>query len=156
VAGASPAVTVIPASTAVSAVLSPDRGLAEQVRALKTESGLTWAQFARLFGVTPRAVHFWVEGGRMTADNQRRLEHLREAITTINAPAPPEVREALFSIDPAGRSPYSTLISELTGPSTRRRSSRSPLGAEETLEGTGVPGNIVGPEGFSGITLRRR
>ena len=155
-AEAAPVVTTVPASTALGAHLAPtrERGVAAQVRALKMDSGLTWAQFAGLFGVTPRAVHFWVEGGRLSDDHIDRLERVRQVISSIDAATPAAAREALFSIAPQGRTTYSLLVAELEPSSSRAAFDSSPLGFEEFESGVGAPGEPVAPEDMPGIKLR--
>jgi DNA-binding transcriptional regulator YiaG len=104
----------------------PDERLTtgEQVSALKEQSGLTWGQVADLFGVSRRAVHFWVEGGNMAAYNVARLQHLQMELAYLVGATPADVRKGLFTLDDGRSTPYARLIDEvnpsgprlLTGP----------------------------------------
>lgn len=60
-------------------------------------SGLTWEQIARYFGVSRRAVHLWVSGGRMSAANEELLVHLVRAIDSVNHLAISARRQALLN-----------------------------------------------------------
>jgi len=91
----------------------------EQVSALKEQSGLTWGQVADLFGVSRRAVHFWVEGGKMAAYNVTRLQHLQMEFAYLVGAAPVDVRRALFTLDDGRSSPYARLITEVNAPGPR-------------------------------------
>lgn len=153
-AEAAPVVTAIPASAAVGASLAPQLGLAAQVRALKHDSGLTWAQFAALFGVTPRAVHFWVEGGRITSGHQERLERVRQVLGSIDAATPSAAREALFTVVAGGHTPYALLVAETHREGDRDRSNSMPFGFEESPSGVGVTGRPVATEDIPGFSLR--
>ena len=86
----------------------------QRVSKLKDESGLTWGQIAELFGVSRRAVHFWVEGGNMASHNVARLQRLEEARREIVGDGPAAVRNGLFTITSNGQSPFSRLLSEIT------------------------------------------
>ena len=90
----------------------------QRVSKLKEESGLTWGQIAELFGVSRRAVHFWVEGGNMVAHNVERLLRLEEARRAINGVGPTAVRNGFFTVTANGQSPFAKLLSEIapTGP----------------------------------------
>jgi len=69
---------------------------AELVRALRDQSGLTWDQISRLFGVSRRAVHLWVSGGRMNAANQELLSELISLISKLPGTSPSEKRASLL------------------------------------------------------------
>lgn len=70
---------------------------AEQLVELHDASGLTWDQIARYFGVSRRAVHLWVSGGRMTASNAELLVHLARAVDGVRNLDPAARRQALLS-----------------------------------------------------------
>lgn len=82
------------------------------VRRLWNTSGLTGEQMARLFGVSRRAVHLWVSGGRMNAANHERLAHLLAVIDALPGHTPAQRRAALLAPDEHGMSPYDRLRSE--------------------------------------------
>lgn len=63
------------------------------------ESGLTWDQIARYFGVSRRAVHLWASGGRMSASNEELLAHLVQAVQAVKHLEPAARRQALLRID---------------------------------------------------------
>lgn len=111
----------------------------QRVSRLKEESGLTWGQLADLFGVSRRAVHFWVEGGNMAAHNVARLLRLEVARNTIIGVGPGDVRNGFFVADATGQSLYAKLVSEIA-PATPRlmegppiESSRPPLSIGPTV-----------------------
>lgn len=56
---------------------------AELLTRTHRESGLTWDQLARYFGVSRRAVHLWAAGGRMSATNEELLAHLVFAVDRL-------------------------------------------------------------------------
>ncbi len=70
---------------------------AERVRRLKSESGLTWDQLRRLFGVSERSMHLWASGARMNARNAERLTFLEQVVHALGAKNADECREALVS-----------------------------------------------------------
>lgn len=73
------------------------RSTALQLAEVHETSGLTWEQIARYFGVSRRAVHLWVSGGRMTASNEELLVHLVQAVGSVKHLTPPNRRQALLS-----------------------------------------------------------
>lgn len=91
------------ASTATPAAL---------VRRLWSTSGLTGEQIARLFGVSRRAVHLWVSGGRMNAANHERLAHLLAVIDALPGHTPAQRRAALLAPDEQGMSQFDRLRSD--------------------------------------------
>lgn len=78
------------------------------IRQLHSQSGLTWDQLARLFGVSRRAVHLWAAGGRMNSRNIEFLGVLKRVANSLPAGTPEERRALLFSQDD-GRSLYDVL-----------------------------------------------
>lgn len=83
---------------------SPDallrkRSTASLLAATREESGLTWEQIARYFGVSRRAVHLWASGGRMTASNAELLAHLMRAVEAVKHLSPADRRQALLRSD---------------------------------------------------------
>lgn len=89
--------TAIPASTA------------ESVRGLREETGLTWDQMARLFGVSRRAVHHWASGGRMNSVNEKHLSDIWTAVRQLPAHDPGERRTLLISTPTDGPSIFEQL-----------------------------------------------
>ncbi len=81
-----------------SAVLdgeSPDSSTV--VRKLHDESGLTWEQLGRLFGVSRRAVHLWANGGRMNAGNAETLSDLVSIVRALPATSTNARRNSLLT-----------------------------------------------------------
>jgi hypothetical protein len=74
------------------------------VRWLHDESGLTWDQLGRVFGVSRRAVHLWANGGRLNAGNAEILNQLIAVIRNLPATTPNGRRSALLASDPHGQS----------------------------------------------------
>lgn len=72
-----------------------------RVRQLKDDSGLTWDQLRRLFGVSRRALHSWAGGARMNSRNEERLVCLESVIAALEGGAT-ERRDALLGSSPDG------------------------------------------------------
>lgn len=70
---------------------------AELVARVRDDSGLTWDQLARYFGVSRRAVHLWAAGGRMSASNEELLMHLVDIVETLADRSPEARRQTLLS-----------------------------------------------------------
>ena len=70
---------------------------ASRVRRLKNQSGLTWDQLRRLFGVSERSMHLWAGGARMNARNAERLAYLEQVVHVLGAKDADQSREALLS-----------------------------------------------------------
>lgn len=86
----------------------------ERVRAIKEESGLTWKQLGRLFGVSMRAVQGWAVDGRLSSKNLERLMRLEEIIGRYSAGTPDETRLRLMSVVPGhNESPFSQMLADL-------------------------------------------
>lgn len=77
---------------------------ADSVRWLHAESGLTWDQLGRLFGVSRRAVHFWATGGKLNATNAELLRQLTEIVRGLDANTPSARRDLLLSFGADGKS----------------------------------------------------
>ncbi|GAB3878048.1 hypothetical protein GCM10027612_01730 [Microbispora bryophytorum subsp. camponoti] len=83
--------------------------LAEAVRALRDESGLTWDQLGKLFGVTRRALHLWATGGRINAAHTEVLGAVLQVVRQLPAQDAASRRELLLAPGPDGRSLYDRL-----------------------------------------------
>jgi hypothetical protein len=77
---------------------------ADSVRWLHAESGLTWDQLGRLFGVSRRAVHFWATGGKLNATNVELLRQLTEIVRGLDANTPTARRDLLLTFGADGKS----------------------------------------------------
>ncbi|MBR7206951.1 hypothetical protein KB219_35335, partial [Pseudomonas aeruginosa] len=71
---------------------------------MKEETGLTWDQLGRIFGVSRRAVHLWANGGRMNAGNAETLYDLMSVVRSLPGENSDERRMALLALDKDGRS----------------------------------------------------
>ena len=81
---------------------------------IRDQSGLTWAQIARLFNVSRRSVHMWLDGGRMSAANEEHLHRLAAMVRALGADDPDGRRTLLLTPDPAtGRSPFNQIRYDL-------------------------------------------
>jgi transcriptional regulator with XRE-family HTH domain len=92
----------------------PTSELALAVRRLKERSGLSWQQLADAFGVSRRAVHFWSNGGNMTAPNVGRLRSLEREVTAIDTGDPKAMRAALLAPAADGSSIFQAWITAVT------------------------------------------
>ena len=121
-AGVSTWVLTSPHVTSGASRLAPS----QRVSKLKEESGLTWGQLAELFGVSRRAVHFWVEGGNIAAHNVARLLRLEMARNAVIGVGPRDVRNGFFTVDTTGQSLFAKLLSEVL-PSAPRLMAGPPI-----------------------------
>jgi hypothetical protein len=74
------------------------------VRWLHDETGLTWDQLGRIFGVSRRAVHLWASGGRMNSANLERLHEFYATVKDVAALSVDERRSKLLMPNRNGRS----------------------------------------------------
>lgn len=94
-------------------IVQTDSGLTvEEVRSgsaevmeLRRLSGMTWGQLALLFDVTPRTLHFWASGKRLTPSNEEKLGRVVATIRQIDRGSAQENRDALFRIQSDGIRP---------------------------------------------------
>lgn len=82
---------------------------ASLVRTLREESGLTWDQLGRFFGVSRRAVHLWANGGGMNSINLEHLHRLLAEVRALPASTSETRRSALLRIGPDGMSALTRL-----------------------------------------------
>lgn len=78
---------------------SPSTSTAEGVARLRADSGLTWDQLGRLFGVSRRAVHLWAAGKHMNARNIELLSALQRVVARAPGNSAQERRAWLFAAD---------------------------------------------------------
>ncbi len=94
--------------------IEPALPLGERVATFKAESGLTWSQVAQLFAVSPRSVHLWVAGGRMTARHEERLATLAARLAEVPSnSAPEDVRSRLLAAQGAEPSLFAAWLLEV-------------------------------------------
>lgn len=79
----------------------PQPAAVSRVRQVKEDTGLTWDQFRRLFGVSQRSVHLWASGARMSARNEERLAHIEQVVSALGLATPQQRRDILLR-SPAG------------------------------------------------------
>lgn len=101
ITGVNSSVDHIGAVTAETQSEPADRDL---VRWLHDNSGLTWEQLGRLFGVSRRAVHLWASGGRMNASNATTLHELAATVRSLPGDTPNERRAGLLRVQSDGAS----------------------------------------------------
>lgn len=73
-----------------------------EIMELRRLSGMTWSELAALFDVTPRTLHFWASGKRLTSSNEERLRQVVATVRHIDRGSAQENRDALFMIQPDG------------------------------------------------------
>jgi transcriptional regulator with XRE-family HTH domain len=97
---------------------------ADLVRKLLKESGLTWDQIARLFGVSRRAVYLWASGGRLNSANQELLTELLQRVEELPGGTPEEKRRGLLQPQDHGISIFDEIRSRRpsSGPNDINRS----------------------------------
>ena len=101
-----------PASALGRAVNSTNTvSTASSVVQLRIDSGLTWDQLGRLFGVSRRAVHMWASGKRMNSRNIELLSELRRMIAAAPGSTSDERRSWLFSASEHGITPIEQFMS---------------------------------------------
>lgn len=132
--------------TSAVPVLRPPAALGRVVRGLKERSGLSWQQLADAFGVTPRSLHFWVNGGNMSGEHVARLNQLSAYVDHFDNGEPQHVRTALTLPRSAGRSILAELV-ESARPRTLGGQS-SPSTRLSNVEASGrYAGRLVKAEG---------
>jgi hypothetical protein len=88
---------------------------AESVARLHVDSGLTWDQMGRLFGVSRRAVHLWASGKHMNARNIELLSTLQKLVASAPGNSPEQRRAWLFTAGPNGDSPLDQYMASRRG-----------------------------------------
>jgi DNA-binding transcriptional regulator YiaG len=145
--------TQIPTTSHVNPHAGYEENMGQLVQDLKEATGLTWSQFADLFGVSRRAVHFWVSGGNISADHIALFESIRARVSRLGKMTAAETRSALFTLGENGMSLYATLIGETSR--LARASDSRPLGTADLESNVGNPGILVGSETVDGIERNR-
>lgn len=96
--------SLAPRVHSVAAPSSSIGSAAKAIRKAHEDSGLTWEQLARIFGVSRRSLHLWANGARMNATNAEMLMDFLNLIEVMDAGSPPERRTALLTLGADGRS----------------------------------------------------
>jgi|GEM_PF-5232109 transcriptional regulator with XRE-family HTH domain len=92
---------------ATEAVISPGERIA-QLRAL---TGLTAEQLGRLFGVSRRSIHNWINGSPMVAHHEERAAKLLEIVQSLPGRSPEQRRAELLDSS-KGTSLFHRLVAE--------------------------------------------
>lgn len=77
-------------------VSTPRLDLGGTVRQLRHRTGLSWAQLAEALGISRRAIHFWADGGNISAANAARLSAISAQVDELGSIPPDEVRLAIL------------------------------------------------------------
>lgn len=95
------------------------RSDSDEIVWIKENSGLTWDQLGKVFGVSRRAVHMWANGGRLNEANARRLWEFASIIQRLKTETPeatPEtIRARLNQVEVDGYSIVGRLRQERSG-----------------------------------------
>lgn len=86
----------------------------EMLLDLQKQTGLTWSQIARLFGVSRRSVHLWASGKPMRSKHEERLCHLVAVIRPYFADGSEQTKAALLDTRD-GTSLFHKLVNENSG-----------------------------------------
>lgn len=115
----------------------PRPATVSRVRRIKEDSGLTWDQFRRLFGVSQRSVHLWASGARMSARNEERLTQIEQVVSALGLATPQQRRDNLLrSPTGGGRSIFQRLEGSAGQP--------APVDIEALTESSGAGPTIHG------------
>ena len=115
----------------------PQPAAATRVRQVKDDSGLTWNQFRRLFGVSQRSVHLWASGGRMNARNEERLAYIEQVVSTLGLATAQQRRDTLLMSPPGGGPSIFQQLARSTSPT-------APIDIEALTESSGAGPTIHG------------
>ncbi|OKH85030.1 hypothetical protein EB75_01450 [Mycobacterium sp. ST-F2] len=114
--------TVRPQAVTRAVVTDVSRTDREEISWVKANSGLTWDQLGKVFGVSRRAVHMWSNGGRLNESNARRLREfsaiVKEIQATISGVTPDDVRAKLLDVGTDGMSVVDRLRRERSSGAT--------------------------------------
>lgn len=111
----------------------------DEVAWIKDNSGLTWDQLGKVFGVSRRAVHMWANGGRLNESNARRLREfsavVRGIIASSDATTPEDVRGRLLEVGPDGMSTIGRMRNERSSDAAWG----APFGPEHLIDASREP-----------------
>lgn len=92
-----PAVPQEPAIDVLDGNATDVRSDQNEVLWVKENSGLTWDQLGKVFGVSRRAVHLWANGGRLNQANAEVLRRFAAEVAAHRGGTPEETRAALLA-----------------------------------------------------------
>lgn len=90
-------------------LLVPERSHAQSVHQIRLLSGLTWAELATLFEVSPRSAHNWANGEALKPDHAERVRQALLAIQRLRRPSSEETRLTLLTPLASGERPLDLL-----------------------------------------------
>lgn len=94
-------------STGLVAALTVPAG--EAIAELRSLSGLTWEQLARLMGVSRRSLHLWASGKPMAATNEEKLARVLAILKQLDRGAAAANRAWLLAPSSEGQLPFDLL-----------------------------------------------
>lgn len=109
------------------------RAESEEVRWLHEESGLTWEQLGRIFGVSRRTVHLWANGSGMNAANREALHEFVTLVRSVPGTTASERRRSLLVPDASGRRPLDRFRDSRQGEDAINRPALNAAEALDTL-----------------------
>lgn len=86
--------------------------VADTLKHLQKLSGLTWAQWGKLFGVSRRSVHMWAAGAPMNSIHAQRLADLQKFFLEYEGKNPEDVRLDLLK-PIQGESKFRRLVNQI-------------------------------------------
>lgn len=127
----------LPAAPPVVPTPATSPSVADRLNRLRAVSSLNWGEISTALGVSRRAVHLWLNGGRVAGAHLARLAELELDVYRLEAGDPNHTRLRLHQAGPNGRS----ALEEFQLRASRPRAARVPgggsvadlLGADETL-----------------------
>ena len=134
---------------------------ATAVLELRSLSGLSWEQLARLFGVSRRAAHLWAAGKPMSAANEEHLYRCLAVLRRADRGGSAFNRAALFRANRDGASPFDLLAGRTydvalvaLGIGRSRRVVPAPSAEERARRLPPAPGEMMGAiHGKAGIEI---
>ncbi len=134
---------------------------ASAVLELRSVSGLSWEQLARLFGVSRRAAHLWAAGNQMSAANEEHLYRCLAVLRRADRGGSAFNRAALFRANQDAVSPFDLLAGRKydlarldLGAGRSRRVVPAPSAEERARRLPPAPGEMMGAiHGKAGIEI---
>lgn len=118
--------------------IASSRSNAEMLEHVRSLSGFTWDQIARLFNVSRRSVHLWLAGGRMSAGNEERLVQLVQLVEGLPAATPEQRRYLLLRPSDGGRSAFDSFRLGVASADTDINRNLEPLADSDDADVSGA------------------
>jgi transcriptional regulator with XRE-family HTH domain len=126
-----------PSATAVRVVTVPATEAPRDVLLeIKSASGLTWEQLARIMGVSRRAVHMWLRANPMTADKEERVHDVRQVVLELAGRSQLETRSRLLDKHD-GKSVFDLLVARQDQAASLLAKQRSSVATPAVLQRAG-------------------